>query len=267
MNIHYALQTCDIASNQVSKRFCCDTKAELTKKCVTSFFQSLHVAAKRQQNIQHKVMIFDDHSSKETIYFLEECVILYSNNNVKVDIIRLETQGIMSSIRACYNWLLENGTDLVYQIQDDYLFEQSAISEVIDTYVKIFLETKTETIVTPYNAPYLWSMIYKNTTTPRTVFMGEKRYWIQIYDISCSFLTSHRNFINNRDILEKFLLLDPKDPELEKISLNKMMVERGHLAVCPFESIALHMQGAYEKDPYVDWKRLWDSINEDIISR
>lgn len=267
MNVHYALQTCDIASNQVSKRFCCDTKQELIRKCVTSFLQSVHVAAERERSISHRIMIFDDRSTEETIYFLKECVRIYSKENVTVELSHLSNGGVMNSIRACYEWLLKNGTDLVYQVQDDYLFEKSAVSEVIDTYFKILNSSNTESIVTPYNAPYLWSQIYYNTTTPRTVFMGEKRYWIQIYDVSCSFLTSHRNFINNRDILEKFLNLDPRDPDLEKISLNKMMVSRGHLAVCPFESIALHMQSDYERDPYVDWKLLWDSIHEYTITR
>jgi hypothetical protein len=170
----------------------------------------------------------------------------------------------MNSIRSCYEWLLENGDGLVYQVQDDYLFKESAVTEVIDVYFRILSETNTQSLVTPYNAPYLWSIIYRNMTTPRTIFMGEKRYWIQIYDVSCSFLTSHKNFINNSDILEKFLNLDPRDPELEKISLNKMMVERGHLALCPFESIALHMQGEYERDPYVDWKLLWESIDYNL---
>ena len=212
-------------------------------------------------------MIFDDHSTEETIYFLQKCIKIYSNNNVTIDLTKLETRGIMSSIKRCYDWLLQNGTDLVYQVQDDYLFEKSAISEIIDTYFRIYNETKAESLVTPYNAPYLWSQVYRNSTTPRTIFLGEKRYWIQIYDVSCSFLTSHKNFINNSDILDYFVSLDPRNSELEKISLNKMMVKRGHLAVCPFESIALHMQGDYEKDPYVDWKILWESINEDIVDR
>lgn len=267
MNIHYALQTCDIASNQVNSRYCSDSRHEVTKKCVTSFFQSVHVAAERKKDIQHQIAIFDDHSTKETIYFLEECVKIYSTDNVSVVLFKLDKKGIMNSIGSCYQWLQDNGKDLVYQVQDDYLFEKSAVSEVIDTYFKILHETGANSLVTPYNAPYLWSEIYRGMTTPRTVFLGEKRYWIQIYDISCSFLTSHNIFINNKDLLDYFLSLDPRNPELEKISLNKMLVARGNLAVCPFESIALHMQGSYEKDPYVDWKRLWDSIDEDIISR
>ena len=267
MKLHYSLQTCDIASNQVNDRYCCNTKAELIRKCVTSFFQSLHIAAERERSFQHHVMILDDHSTEETIYFLQECVKIYSKHNVIVQLTCLETRGIMKSIGSCYGWLLENGKDLVYQVQDDYLFEKSAITEVIDIYIRLLLENKTESIVTPYNAPYVWNGSYKNRPSPRTIFFGEKRYWIQIYDISCSFLTSHKNFLENKDLLDYFLTLDPKNPDLEAVSLNRILVQRGVLGVCPFESIALHMQGEYEKDPYVDWKLLWDSIDEDIIIR
>jgi hypothetical protein len=259
-NIHYALQTCDVSSNQVEKRFCCDSKAELIQKCVTSFFRSVHRAAERERSINHNIMIFDDHSTEETVYFLKECVKIYSTRNVVVQFTSLEKRGIMNSIGSCYDWMLNEGTDLVYQIQDDYLFDEYAVTEIIDTYFRILNEVQTEPIVTPYNAPYLWKHTYKNSTTPRTIFLGEKRYWIQIYDISCSFLTSHRNLNENKDILEEFLNLDPRHPELEKLSLNKLMVRRGKLAVCPFESIALHMQGEYEKDPYVDWKLIWEKI-------
>ena len=267
MKLHYALQTCDIASNQVNDRYCCNTKTELIRKCVTSFFQSLHIAAERERSFEHVVMILDDHSTEDTIYFLEECVKIYSKYNVKIELTRLNDRGIMNSIGACYDWLIKSNADVVYQVQDDYLFTKYAITEVIDIYIKILRETGSESIVTPYNAPYVWSGGYKNRPTPRTIFFGEKRYWIQIYDISCSFLTSHKNFLENKDLLDYFLTLNPKEPELESASLNKILVQRGILGVCPFESIALHMQGEYEKDPYVDWKLLWDSIDEDIIIR
>lgn len=262
LNVHYALQTCDVSFNQTEKRICADTKSEVTRKCVTSFFESVKYAAQFQRDIHHTIMIFDDGSTEETVNFLKQCVETYNNENIKVLFRPIKARSVMGSIKACYEWLLQNGKDLVYQVQDDYLFEKNAITETIDVFFRIYNELKTQAIVTPYNAPYLWSMVYRNKTTPRTVFMGSHRYWIQIYDISCSFLTSHKNFIAHKDYLYKFLEMNPKDPDLEKVSLNRILVERGVLGVCPFESIALHMQGEYEKDPYVDWKKLWDRIEE-----
>lgn len=267
MEIHYALQTCDVAFNQAEKRFCCETKAELIRKCVTSFFISVKTASELQPHVKHNIMIFDDNSTKETVEFLEKIIKKFSSDNIKVNLTGIESRSVMGSIRHCYEWLLANGKDLVYQVQDDYLFEKNAITETIDIFFRLSNEVNTQAIITPYNAPYLWSVYYKNKTAPRTIFFGAYRYWIQIYDISCSFLTSHKVLTDNKDLLEVFLSMNPKDPDLEKLSLNKILVQRGVLAVCPFESIALHMQTDYEKDPYVDWKKLWESVDENIIDR
>jgi hypothetical protein len=46
-----------------------------------------------------------------------------------------------------------------------------------------------------------------------------------------------------------------------------MFTQRGILGIMPMNSVALHMQGPAEKDPYIDWKTLWDSIDENIIDR
>jgi hypothetical protein len=59
LKVHYALQTCDTGSNQGNKRYASDSKAEIIKKCVTSFFESIHNCP----NAEHHVMIFDDHST------------------------------------------------------------------------------------------------------------------------------------------------------------------------------------------------------------
>ena len=48
--------------------------------------------------------------------------------------------------------------------------------------------------------------------------------------------------------------------DLENKSLNKMFTERGVLGVQPFTSVALHMQDEYWKDPYIDWRKRWDSV-------
>jgi hypothetical protein len=43
----------------------------------------------------------------------------------------------MSSIRNCYEWLKFTESELVYQVQDDYLFIESAIFELIDIFFQL----------------------------------------------------------------------------------------------------------------------------------
>jgi hypothetical protein len=272
MNIHYALQTCDSSFNQTEKRFCADAKQEVIKKCVTSFFNSIVYVSRIKTDVAHIIKIFDDHSSQETLDFLNGLKNKYSSKNIIIEVESLNDRGVMSSIKSCYDWLLKNGTDLVYQVQDDYLFFDSAIYEMVDAYFQLLKDCDTMSIVMPYNPPYIWnnlgSYYYKNkVSSPRVIMPGVKRYWIQAYDTSCSFMTSIHQMRTNRDLLETFVSMDPKHSKLEIVSLNRMFTERGILGIMPVNSVALHMQSEMERDPYIEWEPLWESIDEDTTTR
>jgi glycosyltransferase involved in cell wall biosynthesis len=258
IKVHYALQTCDTGSNQGNKRYASDSKTEIIKKCVTSFFQSLQNCP----DAEHNVIIFDDHSTDETIEFLNKVLVIYSSDNIKISLHQLETRGVMTSIKACYDWMKDNGENLVYQVQDDYLFEPNAIFEMIDMFMQIKRETNTDSIVYPYNHPGFWidRHNYQYKPVPRTLVAGHSRYWLTVIDVSCSFMTSIDVFKNNWDLCEKLYNGQSLDPQLEFNSVNIMMRDRGIIGVMPVESIALHMQSTYEMDPYIDWKSRWDRI-------
>lgn len=265
MNIHYAYQTCDIASNQSQKRYCSDSKTEIVKKCITSFLKSVQYAAKQRPESNHIIQIFDDRSTEDLKQYLQHIIKTYSNNNITINIEQIKNGGVMNSIRACWEWLEQNGTDLVYQVQDDYMYDETAIFEMVDMWFQLAKDTETHAIISPYNDPYTWYHTYKYKVTPRMVVLGLGRYWIQTYDTSCSFMTSKLQFSQHWDLYETFLNTPPNTYTLESASINKMMSERGVLSVMPINSVALHMQSELEKDPYIDWKSKWDSI--DITGR
>lgn len=263
INIHYALQTCDTKSYQSQKRFCGDDKTELSMKSVKSFLQSIKHCSELKKDAIHNIAIIDDHSTEKLKVYHKKCKQDLETDNIKIELINLsDKQGISASIRECYKWLDVNGTDLVYQVQDDYIFIEQAIYEMIDIFYQIFCETENHCIVSPFNDPYLWNAVYKNKVVPRTVVVGKHRYWIQNYDTSCSFLTSHYQFKQHWDLYDKFLYLtEYKDKGLESKSLNYLFTQRGILGLVPINSMAFHMQSDFEKDPYIDWKPIWDSIN------
>lgn len=259
--VHYALQTCDTASNQNIGRYCSNDRSEITRKCVTSFLESVTKAAENKNSL-HVVCIFDDHSSDSTVEFLKKAVAYYSTDNVDVKLVCLENRGIMNSIRTCYRWMSDNGKDLVYQVQDDYLFESMAITEMINVFNQLYLDTGSHSIVIPYNDPHPWTGSYLYRPTPRTVIVGSHRYWIQCYDTACTFMTSIEQFDQHWDLYETFLNFSPTYKNLEAESLNHILVKRGVLGVMPVTSVALHMQGELEKDPYIDWQSWWNSVKE-----
>lgn len=263
MNIHYALQTCDSASSQTNDRITGTSKKEITKRCVTSFFNSVQFASNVEPSVNHSVHIFDYNSSQETIDFLLS--LKTKHPNIGIELERIDTKGVMSSIKKCYDFLEKNGSHLVYQVQDDYLFHPHAIVEMISVFLQLKEELKEEIVVTPYNDPMLWLRTYRNRTTPRTIFAGSSRYWIQTYDVSCSFMTSHEVFMKNKDLRDLFLSFPDTGDEhgnLENKSLNYMFTQRGTLGIAAFNSLALHIQSGLEKDPYIKWEQWWDEFTE-----
>lgn len=263
--IHYALQTCDVKSYQGQKRFCGDDRTELSKKSLKSLILSIEYCIKNNANTKHHLAIIDDHSTEELKNFILKCQKEHTQEKLTIEYIKMgEKTGIKNSIEKCYLWLQENGKDLVYQVQDDYLFIESAIYEMVDLFLQIKIETGSECLISSWNDSWLWLTAYRNRSTPRTVIVGKNRYWIQYYDMSCSFLTSHNVFKDHWDLYNTFFyLVDNKskhDNDLENRSLNYMLTQRGILGLVPVSSVAFHMQSDLEKDPHIDWKPYWDSI-------
>lgn len=262
INFHYALQTCDYRNSQEINRFATDSKYELVKKCVTSFLISVDYVAKKVPNTKHTIAIFDDQSSEELIFYFKKLIKHFTCNNISFEFYQIKAGTLMPSVKKCWDWLEKNGKDMVYQVQDDYLYEKTTIFEMIDIWMQLKQDTNSDIFVVPYHDPRHWLTIYRYKPTPRAVIRGAHRYWLQCYDIPCTFMTSKNQFSKHWDMYEKFLSKDPTEYTLESDTINRIVVDRNVLCLMPFESLALHMQSELEKDPYIDWKSRWDSVVE-----
>lgn len=264
MKINYALQTYDISSNSCFDRYCTNDKKELVHKCISSFFHSVAYAANNDNN-QHNIVVFDNGSTNETIELINRAIEIFSKENVSIELRRINTGSMIESIRQCFNWLKDTEGDVVYLVQDDYLFIETAIHQMLDVFGSILTEATHYCIVYPFNTPDHWLNQYRLRSTPRLVHPGKFQYWIQCYDISCTFLTHRDQLKKQWDLIEFFMSIDQVKGlngtgDLENISLNKMMVNNHVMCLQPFESVALHMQGKREQDPYINWKDRWESI-------
>jgi hypothetical protein len=263
-DIHYALQTCDVKSFQGQKRYASDNRTEISKKCIKSFLESVKHCSFEKTHTKHTVAIIDDHSTQELVSFIKKCIVDYSEINIQFIELKEKT-GISKSIETCYEWLRDNGKGLVYQVQDDYLFTKNAITDMVDMYEQMLIENKTQSIISPWNDSWLWLTFYRNLPTKRTVIVGKRGYWIQYYDMTCSYMTSYEQFNQHWDLYSMFFYLTDRLKEnnnhLENKSLNYMLTQRGVLGLIPINSLAFHLQSDLEKDPHIDYRPLWDSIN------
>jgi len=263
MKINYAVQTYDIASNSCFDRYCTNDKKELVQKCISSFFRSIDYAAKQNPDRYHNVRIFDNGSSEDTIDFLQRIISQNENENVSIVLDRINSGSMINSILKCFNWLKDTEGDIVYLVQDDYLYLSTAIHQMLDMYCNILNNKSHQCVIYPFNTPDHWTYSYRYQSTPRMVEPGCLQYWIQCFDISCAFMTSREQLIEKWKRIEFFMSIDQVkgiDGHLESISLNRILVDDRVLGLMPFESVALHMQGEREKEPFINWKERWDNI-------
>jgi hypothetical protein len=261
VKIHYAVQCCDVKSYQNSQRICGDDRTLLSKKSIKSLLNSIKRCHELKLKTKHHVMIVEDNASQELIEFVKKEIQNGSTEDVIIELHSLKPKtGIVDSIRYCYEWLDKNGKDIVFQIQDDYLFSVDAIHESVNHFFLVLNELQTHAIIQPFNDVNYWLHEYRNKSTPRLISLGQKGYWIQIYDTSCSFLTSHQQFVRHWDLYDKFFELIPKanaeNNVLENRSLNYMFTKKNVLGLTPINTLSHHIQS--QPDLYVDWKSIWN---------
>jgi glycosyltransferase involved in cell wall biosynthesis len=265
MIINYALQTYDRSSNSCFDRYCTNNKKELFHKCVSSFFNSIKNAASENLGIQHNIHVVDNGSTEETLDLIERAIKKFNSENVNIELKKLNSGSMIESIKYCFEWLKETEGDLVYLVQDDYLYVEDGIYQMIEVFLDFYAETNHLPLIYCFNTPAHWKEQYKLRSTPRLIYPGKKQYWMQNYDISCTFMTHREQLRKNWHWIEYFMSIDQVNGlhnkgDLENISLNKILVDEKVLGLMPFESVGLHMQGNREKEPYIDWVKRWDSI-------
>jgi len=261
LTFHYAMQICDTASWQGHTRYCGSDRTLLSKKSITSIITTILDLKSKNSETEHELLLLTDNISDNLRNWLLN---LKTIPEIKIKIKEVEKSGIADSIKECYKWLKDNGKNFVYQLQDDYIFQKNCLYDIAAIWFKIQNETGSHCIVNPFNDPHYWAQLYHNQITPRTLFFGVSSYYIQIYEVGCTFFTSKEQFDKHWDLYNIFFeLVRHRSEKLESASLNHMFVKRAVLGISPITSLSLHMQSEGERDPYVDWQALWNQIDTD----
>ena len=249
--------------DQSKKRIFEFPKIEYVLRSLNSLIKSINYLEEKNGNIEIKVKIIDDNSQEQNLIKIKE-IIKKSNVNIEIinhkneehkNIIKKqttnETFANLSSLLKCYEIGKNEGKDLVFFVEDDYLHFESALDEIISSYERISSQTNNELFVCPADYPYLY-MDNKKTN----LLIGSKRHWRTVSKTLCTFLVSHKliekyweNFYNN--------CLDRHDP-FEKY-LNK--VYEKELCVSPIKSLSIHMtnvNSSYGLSPFINYKSLWE---------
>ena len=249
--------------DQNKKRIFEKGKIEYVKRSLNSIIKAIKHLKENYNSIKVDLRIVDDDSTKENLNILrnildkskENYEIVNHDNSEHKHVIKEQkskhTFSNLSSLLKCFEIGKNNGEDLIYFIEDDYLHFKSSLDEMIGTYERISSQMNKDLIICPSDYPYLYMNNEKTN-----LLIGSKRHWRTINKSLCSFMTS-KNILNK--YWDNFYqnCLDRHDP-FEKY-LNQIYEKE--VCISPVKSLSIHMtnvNSSYGLSPFINYKALWE---------
>ena len=244
-------------------------KSEYTLRSLNSILVSIKLAMEKFPRVQFNIIIVDHKSKKDDLLKIKN---LIKNSKINNSIINLDINefkdGIkkinaenkkvtdnqisnMSNINKSLLIAKEKCDDLVYFVEDDYLHEKEAITEMVFTYERIASQIKKELILCPIDYPFLYKKI-DNTN----IFLGSSRHWRVASETLCTFLTSVSILSEHWNKFLSMCVYEHYPFELPLHEIYKL-----ETCLSPIPTLALHctnINSAYGLSPNIDWKRIWD---------
>ncbi len=249
--------------DQNKKRLFEEPKIEYSLRALNSLIKSIIFCTKKYQTIKFKIMIVDDKSKIENLDKIKKII---NENNLDISIISLnhekykniikqqknhQTFSNLASLLQSFELGKDNGEDLIYFVEDDYLHFEPMMEEMIASYERIASQVNRDIFMCPADYPYLYMNNEKTN-----ILIGNKRHWRTINQSLCTFMTTKSlldkywsNFHNN--------CLDRHEP-FEKY-LNELYTKE--FCLSPLKSLSLHItnvNSSYGLSPFIDYKKLWD---------
>lgn len=259
MHLLVVLQTHSRADSQhyqgvratTERRYTGADKQETAKRCVRSLINSLNHCFRNAPEVEITLKIFDDHSDPEYLTGLRHDL---SKALFETELTPLEKTGILASINACYEYGKACGRDLVYFAQDDYLYEESAILEMVSMFWDASKKIGNYVAIYPFNDPYRYR---PENIVPVRIVQSGKRHWRTSFQTASCLMLHHHTLVKEYDLFAA-LVHHPTDSKMEDDTINKLFQERGYFLFTPIPSLAFHMQYETERDPFIDYRPLWN---------
>lgn len=255
------LQTHSKSNASQNERYVKYPKSEISKRCFLSLVNTINYCKSKEPGINYKLIVLDDNSDEDFLTIIKQTAD-YQNFNIELK--STSKRGIMSSIGEMYSIGKDQGKDLVYFAQDDYLHYETALWEMVDSYFKFKDLSGMEVCIYPFDDPFRYKLGYFSR-----VVLGAKRHWRNAYHTASCFMMSHKTIVDNWDLFGEFENL-PYDKYCEDRTINRLFNqmegfpkrEIKHLLFTPIPSLAFHLQDNSTKDPYLDWQNLWEKFED-----
>ena len=248
--------------DQNKKRLFEYPKIEYATRSLNSLIKSIKYLRQELPEINTKLIILDDHSNSinlEKIKKISEVeknseVISLNHDNYKSAIIEQESKETFSNLASLLNSFevgKDQGEDLVFFVEDDYLHFETMLEEMVSSFQRISSQLGKDIFMCPSDYPYLY-MGNKKTN----ILIGNKRHWRTIDKTLCTFLTSKTLINKYWDNFKK--TCEKRHDPFEKY-LNEIYLEE--ICISPIKSLSLHLtniNSSYGLAPFINYRELWE---------
>ena len=248
--------------DQNKKRLFEEPKLEYSLRSLNSLIKSIKYLREKLPEIDVKLIILDDHSNKDNLEKIKKLsqkeigsqIISLDHNKYKSFIKEQKSQETFSnlaSLLSCFEIGKDQGEDLVFFVEDDYLHFESMLEEMLSSFQRISSQLNKDIFMCPSDYPYLYMNNEKTN-----LLIGNKRHWRTIDKTLCTFLTS-KTLINKYWDNFKKTCEDRHDP-FEK-HLNE--IYKQEICISPVKSLSLHLtniNSSYGLAPFINYKELWE---------
>jgi hypothetical protein len=249
--------------DQNKKRLFEQPKIEYSLRALNSLIKSINFSKAKYANIKFKMIIVDDKSKEENLDKIKKLIdgsglditVTSLNHEKYKNIIKQQkneqTFSNLASLLQSFELGKEQGKDLVFFVEDDYLHFEPMMEEMIASYERIASQVDKDIFMCPADYPYLYMNNEKTN-----ILIGNKRHWRTITRTLCTFMTT-------KAILDKYwdnfynTCLDRNDP-FEK-HLNE--IYKTEFCLSPLKSLSLHLtnvNSSYGLSPFINYKKLWE---------
>ena len=250
--------------DQNKKRLFEQPKVEYSYRSINSLVNSITFCQNKYPNLKIKTIIIDDNSKDQNLDRIKKLI-----DNKNIEIISLnhdkyknlikeqktkETFSNLASLMNSFEIGKNQGEDLIFFVEDDYLHFEPMLEEMIASYERIASQLKKDIFMCPADYPYLY-MDNQNTN----ILIGNKRHWRTINKTLCTFMTS-------KNLLDKYWVNFEKTCENRNDPFEKYLNEiyQNEICISPLKSLSVHLtnvNSSYGLAPFIDYKKLWNENN------
>jgi hypothetical protein len=138
-----------------------------------------------ENNLDISLNLIFDKSSYE---FNEELKTILFNDKFEVKFFESNIKGNRGTYLECCNQA-EKAEDLIFFVEDDYLFKKNSIDELLFTYLRISTQTNREIFLTPTDHPFYYDSNYLTS-----IYLGKNYRWRLVKETLLIFLFCKKIF-------------------------------------------------------------------------